>query len=111
MALATRIDVQDVCGSDQLCSWTKAGIEAAIHSMNDPFADDGTEGLLLVNASNAFNTLSRPAMLWNCRVLWLRCSLFLFNCYHGFAVIVLKGAESGTLPMICSREGTSQGVP
>ncbi len=111
MALATRMDVQEICGADQLCSGVKAGIEAAVHSMNDIFADDDTEGLLLVDASNAFNTLSRPAMLWNCRVLWPRCSLFLFNFYRGFAVIALKGAACRTLQVMHSREGTTQGCP
>ena len=44
----------------------KAGIEAMVHIMNVVFADDDTEALLLVDASNAFNSLSRPAMLWIC---------------------------------------------
>ena len=70
MALATRKDVEDVCGAYQLCSGVKAGIEAAVHSMNALFNEEESEGLLLVDASNAFNSLSRPAMLWNCRVLW-----------------------------------------
>ena len=52
MALATRLDVEEVCGTDQLCSRAKAGIEPAIHSMRDIFLRDGTESLLLVDASN-----------------------------------------------------------
>ncbi len=111
MALATRFDVEEVCGADQLCSGAKAGIEAAAHAMNDMFDSDETEGVLLVDAANAFNVLSRPAMLWNCRVLWPRCSRFLFNAYRGYSVIVLRGVTPSAVRVLYSREGTTQGCP
>ena len=111
MALATRLDVVEICGADQLCSGAKAGIEAAVHAMRDIFESEDTEGVLLVDASNAFNTISRPAMLWNCRVLWPRCSRFLFNVYRGFSVIVFRGVTPNAVRILFSREGTTQGCP
>ena len=117
MVLAVGIDVQELCGADQLCSGAKAGIEAAIHAMKEIFAAEETEGLLLVDASNAFNVISRAATLWNCRVLWPRCSVFLFNSYRGFAVIIVKSLQAdgrkgkrAPFPLL-SREGTTQGCP
>ena len=90
MALATKINVQDVSGADQLCAGVKAGIEAAVHAMRDLFEADETEGPLLVDVSNTFNVLNRPAALWNCRVLWPKCSVYLYNCYRGYATIIVK---------------------
>ena len=45
MCLATRLDAALVCGSDQLCANLQAGIEGAIHGMNQLFSthlDQGT---------------------------------------------------------------------
>ena len=53
---------------------TKAQIEAAIHAMRNIFEADQTDAVLLIDASNTFNTLNRAAALHNIRVLvrpWL----------------------------------------
>ena len=55
---------------------------------------------------NAFNTISRGAALWNARVLWSRCSRFLFNSYRGFALLI----NVGTSIVLLSKEGVTQGV-
>ena len=52
LAVATGLDVKKVCGSDQWCAVGKA----AIYAMRGLFEADGSEGLLLVDASNAFTT-------------------------------------------------------
>ena len=39
------------------CAGQEAGIKAAIHSMNMMNEDESTDGILLVDASNAFSSL------------------------------------------------------
>ena len=83
---ATRVDVELACGSDQLCGGVKSGIEGAIHAMTGLFLQHGATsgwGVLLVDASNAFNSLNRVALLWNVRVLWPRCSRFVLQYLSG----------------------------
>ena len=59
----------EACGSDQLCSGLKAGIEGAIHEIAESFKAHCNEGwsLLLADADNAFNSISRPVFSWNAR--------------------------------------------
>ena len=38
VCLATRVDAELVCGTDQHCCGVKCGIEGAVHTMNDLFA-------------------------------------------------------------------------
>jgi len=58
-------DVQTEYLADQICSGVKAGIEGSIHSFRDIFnelSQDGW-GLLLMDAANAFNSMSRSAAI------------------------------------------------
>ena len=102
-------DVQHVCLADQICSGLKSGIEASIHSFTEIFNSKAHTGwgLLLNDAVNGFNLVNRPAALWNARVLWSRCSKFLFNSYRGYALLIIAGSKESLL----SREGVTQGDP
>ena len=111
ICLATRLDAALVCGSDQLCAGLQTGIEGAIHVMNEMFMahqdDKNGWGVLLVDAANVFNLLNHAAMLLHARVLWPRCTCFLFNTYWGWLVLVLKGSST----FLYSKEGVTQGDP
>ena len=73
---------------------------------------DGTDpsGLLLVDARNGFNELSRKAMLWTVRHRWANGALFAFNCYRHAARLVLRSA-GGPASTLLSQEGVTQGDP
>ena len=109
IASVTQVDVESVCGVDQLCSGLKAGIEGAIHSARELFEEKSGDGfgLLLVDTNNAFNSVNRAVVLWNVRVLWPRCSRFLFNTYQGYSTIWVSGCSD----RILSKEGVTQGDP
>ena len=98
-----------MCAELQLCSGIKGGIEGAIHGITQLFDAHSEDGwvLLLMDAVNGFNSISRSAALWNTRVLWTRCSKFLFNSYQGFALLIVRDASC----FVLSKEGVTQGNP
>ena len=55
--LIIKLDILEAAGSLQLCVGQDAGCEAAVHAMRSIYSDPSTEGVLLVDASNAFNCL------------------------------------------------------
>ena len=105
----TKTDLEETFSTDQLACGLKIGVEGAIHALSDVFDDNKEDGcgMLLMDATNAFNSLNRGTALWNARILWHRRSRFLFNTYGGFALFFVAGADK----VIYSREGTTQGVP
>ena len=77
--------------------------------MNDfyeQFSSDGW-GILMVDASNAFKSLNRMALLWNTCELWLRCLRFIINTYRGWSPLLMKGLSQ----LLYSEEGVTQGDP
>ena len=79
IAKVTADEVQQACGVDNLCGGIKAGIEGGVHTVREMFLEEDVQGALLVDASNAFNSLAREATLWNCRIMWPSASRFLFH--------------------------------
>ena len=99
-------DVKAAAGSVQLCAGQDAGVEAAVHAMRSVFEDERTEAVLLVDASNAFNSINRKAALHNVKVLCPVIATILENVYQAPAKLYLLG---GTV--LESQEGTTQGDP
>ena len=62
-------EIQAIAGCTQLCARQRSGCEAAVHVMEELMKDESVEGILLVDARNAFNSLNREVMLRNLQVL------------------------------------------
>jgi hypothetical protein len=99
-------DVMSASGSFQLCEGQPSGSEAGIHAMRNIFDEDDTEAILLIDASNAFNSLNRAAALNNIRILCPMVATYVINTYRlPMRLFVLGGQE------MKSSEGTTQGDP
>ena len=97
-------DLAENAGCLQLCAGQPSGCEAAAHAMNDIFAEEETDAILLVDASNAFNSLNRETLLHNIRYLCPTLATYVRNCYRTPARLFVTGGVE-----IASSEGTTQG--
>ena len=95
-----------------MCGWfttlcrSKGGVEAGIHAMGELFHDSESEGLIQVDASNAFNRINRALLLEKLKVLCPELAIYGQICYGTPArLFVVGGIE------ISSEEGTTQGCP
>ncbi len=98
-------DVQEVAGSIQLCAGQLSGCEAAIHAVHMAFQDEETEAVLMVDASNAFNSLNRETALLNIQRICPTLSTILINTYREPSELLVDGCT------IWSLEGITQGDP
>ena len=64
-----RQDLQHAAGSSQLCASQIGGCKAAVHAMRNIFASASVDGVLLVDATNAFNELNRQVTFHNVEVI------------------------------------------
>ena len=143
-------EAKHACGISELCVGLEAGIEGAIHAMQQKFynttIDEDTPKLnnhtttntptqqtiittnitnntttppsqpstlshaTLIDASNGFNELSRYHMLWTIKHLWPKASLFTFNCYRHFAMLIVRN-NNQPITILHSMEGVQQGDP
>ena len=97
-------DIQTAAGPLQTCSGLNAGSGAAIHAMKEIFYDKEIDGVILVDASNAFNNMDRLVALHNIRVICPAISTILINMYRISTTLFIAGGEE-----ILSQEGTTQG--
>ena len=65
-----RQEIKDCAGPLQTCAGHGAGAESAIHAMRKIFQQEETDGVLLIDATNAFNCLNRAAAMHNIQYIW-----------------------------------------
>ena len=74
--------------------------------MHDVLNDDDTEGILLTDAENVFNSINGKVMLHNLKLLCPVIATYILNCYmYPARLFIIGGAE------LFSKEGTTQGDP
>ena len=92
-------------GPLQLCAGHQSGCESAVHAMRQVFESSETEAIILVDATNAFNSLNRQAALRNIHHLCPSLSKVLINTYREDVQLFIDGET------LLSQEGTTQGDP
>ena len=98
-------DIISSIGSLQLSEGLPSGCEAAAHAMQEIFEKEGTDAILLVDASNAFNSLNRQVLLHNIRYLCPAMANYVRNCYGSPSRLFVMGGKG-----ISSSVGTTQGT-
>ena len=99
-------DIIDCNGSLQVCAGQEAGIEAAVHLLNSMYNDENNDAVLLVDASNAFNSLNREVFLHSISYISPAISVSVKNCYNfSLRLFIIGGKE------LESNQGTTQVDP
>ena len=98
--------MEEAAGPLQVCAGQDGGCEAAVHAMRSVFQAPETEAVLLVDATNAFNSINRKAALHNINVLCPPLAQVLINTYRVPVRLFITGGGE-----IASTEGTTQGDP
>ena len=86
-----------------MCVGQVAGVESAVHAVQELFKV--SEAVLLVDASNAFNTLNRRVALHNLLTMCPSIATAVINCYREPSNLYIDGE------ILYSQEGTTQGDP
>ena len=75
-------EIKEAAGPLRVCAGHNADAEAAIHAMSQVFVEEGTDGILLVHASSAFNQRNRSVALHNIQITCKEMSVYIINTYR-----------------------------
>ena len=98
-------DIQAAAGTVQLYAGQEAGCEATVHAMKQVFESPDADAVILVDATNAINTLNRENALRNIQHLCPPIAKVLINTYREGAPLYID-AET-----LVSQEGITLGDP
>ena len=54
----------------QACAGQEAGRESLVHALHEIYEDQSSDAVLLVDASNTFNSINRNAFLHNITIMY-----------------------------------------
>ena len=97
---------KQAAGSSQFCAGQDSGCESAIHAVRELFNRPETEAILLIDASNAFNSLARHMVLLNIRELCPPFSIPLISTHQSPMQLLVYGesiffSTKGTTLWVC----------
>ena len=98
--------MKDTAGALRVSAVHSASSEATIHAMSQVFAEEGTDGILLIDVRNAFNQMNRSVALHNIQITCREMSLYILNTYRSSSRLFICGGGE-----ILSQEGTMQPCP
>ena len=96
-------DFQEAAGALQVFAGQQAGCEAAVHAVRMIYEEPSNEAVLLLDATNAFNTLNRNAALSNVNKKCPPLAKVLINTYRHNPQLYVD------YKTLLSKEGTTQG--
>jgi len=99
-------DVRIATAPIQVCVGVPSACEVSVALLQHRFADPDCDGVLLVDASNAFNAMNRQAALNNIPIVCPAAGQIFRNTYQENISLFVAGGYS-----LSSREGTCQGDP
>ena len=105
ITMSLKPELIESTGPIQVCAGIKGGVEAAIHSLRKIYDEPQTQGILLVDANNAFNSLNRKVALKNIQYVCPEFSTYLINTYREPSNLYVSGSKD----VLLSEEGTTQG--
>ena len=101
-----RTEIVTSVGSLQVCAAQEASCESIRHAMHAIYEDETCEAVLLVHASNAFNSINRNVFLHNVTNICPAIAIYVKNCYSLHSRLFIIGGNE-----IRSCEGTTQSDP
>ena len=84
-------EVKEAAGPLQVCAGHRAGSEAAIHAMNQVFNEEGADGVLLIDGTNAFNQMNRAVTMHNIRITCKEIASYIINTYRSPSRLLISG--------------------
>ena len=97
-------EIKETAGLLQVCADHNAGAKPAVHAMSQVFEEEGTDRILMIDASNAFNQMNRSAALHNIQIVCQEMALYIINTYRSPSRLFICGGGE-----VLSQEGTTQG--
>ena len=84
-------EIKETAGPFQVCAGHSADSETVIHAMSQVFVEEGTDGILPIDAGNAFNQMNRSVTLHYIRITCKEMSLYIINTYRSPSRLFICG--------------------